>query len=329
MQINTKKYWEKKNGQKFRRRDVASLDIPVSFLLNQGRPLLSLEFFPPKTPEHAEELLKSAGIISTHLRPDFVSITDGAGGSTRELTYLYSQLLKERFGWTLVPHLTCLGRTRDELLAIAESYLRLGIRNVMCLRGDAPKSKLRDKTNTLQAPAPTLAELPHAADLVALLKKEFSDLCVGVAGYPEKHPEASTLEEDILHLKEKVDRGATWITTQMFFNPEVYGSFVRKCRQSGISQAIIPGLLPVQSLGQTKRFCAMSAADMPRELTEHLQKTPEERQWETGVEWTLKTIGRLREQKVPGIHLYILNKSKSLLKIALQMSEKDSFGLKA
>ncbi len=273
-----------------------------------------MEFFPPKTEATARDLLLCAEEISLRVKPDFVAITDGAGGSTRELTFLYSQLLRSRFGWTIVPHLTCLGRDPEELMAIAESYARMGVRSIMVLRGD--------KRPDEDAPS---GSLKHAYELVSLIRRELPDMCVGVAGYPEKHPEAPTLEEDIRRLKEKVDCGASWITTQLFFKPELYESFLSKCRQSGIRIPIIPGLLPALSLEQAQRFCQISRATMPDHLTELMKQTSSARQWEAGVEYLLSIIPAVLKAGAPGMHLYILNRSRSLIRLLDKLSETGKF----
>ncbi len=285
------------------------IDRGVSEILSTAReaqkPALSLEFFPPKNEAAAADLLANAEAIATHVHPDFVSITYGAGGSTRQNTFLYGQLLRERFDWTVMPHLTCVGHTREELLAIAESYARIGIRSLMALRGDAPK------TSTAASPS----ALCHASDLVALLHKELPEFCLGVAGYPEKHPEAPTLEADIAHLKTKLDSGAHFITTQMFFDVERYPQFMGKCRAAGITCPILPGLLPILSLKQARNFCAFCQTTLPKELERQLKQTAEADQWEVGVDWALGQIEGLLKIGAPGVHLYILNRSQSLLRL--------------
>jgi methylenetetrahydrofolate reductase (NADPH) len=298
-------------------------DDPVAFLLQQKRPLLSLEFFPPKTEAAAEELLINAEAIATHLRPDFVSITCGAGGSARELTYAYSQILKQRFGWTIVPHLTCAGQTRDSLLGTAESYARMGVKSLMALRGDPPSPRLR-RTLTSEGTA-WGGEFQHADQLVALLKQEYPDLCLGVAGYPEKHPEAPTIDEDLAHLKHKVSRGASFVTTQLFFEASVYKNFMDRCRGADIRAPIIPGLLPAVSLEQVQKFCRLTRATLPQKLLGELQSTAPEDQWKIGVEWTHNLIKELLALGAPGIHLYILNRSRSVLQLAQRLNKERIF----
>jgi methylenetetrahydrofolate reductase (NADPH) len=293
------------------------IDTPIAALFSGKRPLLSLEFFPPKNEAMASDLLSNAEQIASHVLPDFFSITYGAGGGTRDLTYLYAQILRERFGWTAMPHLTCVGHTRDELLAIAESYKRLGIRNLLALRGDPPKGA-KDFV-------PVKDGLAHAGDLVKLIKDELPEFCLGVAGYPEKHPEAMSIDIDITHLKNKVDAGASFVTTQLFFETSAYENFVEKSRAANIRVPIIPGLLPVLSLDQAKKFCGFCGATLPEELIERLAFEPIEKQWEVGVDWTVDMIEELLAAGAPGIHLYILNRSASTLQLLEKLRERGIF----
>ena len=207
------------------------VDRPISELFAQRRPLRSLEFFPPKDDSGVEALRQSAAVLQ-RIAPDFVSVTYGAGGSTRERTAQVSTLLKDGFQFTVMPHLTCVGHSRAELGAIADRLHASGFRNIMALRGDPPKGE------TTFVPLPD--GLPHASDLVELLKARHPDFCLGVAGYPEKHPEAPSLEVDLTRLRRKVDAGADFVTTQLFFDNAVYYRFVERCRAAGIGVPIVP-----------------------------------------------------------------------------------------
>ena len=196
--------------------------------------------------------------------PDFVSITYGAGGGTRETTMRYAKLLKNEHGFEVMPHLTCVGHTRDELLEILEEFAEAGFRNVMALRGDPPKGETHFQTME--------GGFSYASELVALIREYFPDFGIGVGGYPEKHPEALDMNTDLLNLKTKVDAGADFITTQLFFQNKSFFEFVEACRSSGIAIPIMPGLLPVLSMGQVQRFCAMYEASFPKQLEENLSK---------------------------------------------------------
>ena len=183
------------------------MDPPVTFFFNQGRPILSLEFSPPKTQQNSGELLDTAELIATHLKPDWVCMADSQDGAPRELAYLHSQLLRERFGWTAAPQLGLEGRTQEELLATAENYLRMGIRNVECLGGEQ----------------------------VGLLKTELPDLCLGII---------PAVEEDALRLKDGVDCGASWIITQPLSDTTSYKNFATSCQGAGIRLPLIPAVIP-------------------------------------------------------------------------------------
>jgi methylenetetrahydrofolate reductase (NADPH) len=272
----------------------------------QKKPLFSVEFFPPKDDAGGERMLETASQIEPH-SPDFVSITYGAGGGTRKTTMRYARLLKEEHGFEVMPHLTCVGHTRDELLEILEEFAEAGFRNVMALRGDPPKG---ESTFT-----PVPGGLSYGSDLVALIRENFPDFGIGVGGYPEKHPEAKDVNSDLEHLKIKVDAGADFITTQLFFDNSVYFSFVDRCREQGIAIPVLPGLLPVLSIGQVQRFCKMCEASLPPELEQGLKTAEESSQPQVGADWALSQTQSLLAGGAPGYHLYALNKSASTLRI--------------
>jgi methylenetetrahydrofolate reductase (NADPH) len=284
-------------------------DRPIAALFAQPRPLRSLEFFPPKDDEGVANLRATATALK-RIAPDFVSVTYGAGGTTRERTAQVSALLKDEFGFTVMPHLTCVGHSRAELHAIADRLHAGGFRNIMTLRGDPPKGE------TTFTPAPD--GLRYASDLVALLRARHPDFCLGVAGYPEKHPEAPSLDADLDHLKHKVDTGAAFITTQLFFDNAVYYRFVEKCRAAGITVPIVPGIMTVLSLKQIQRFTTLCGAALPAKLLTRLEAAGDQPDIvETlGIDWALAQIRDLLANGAPGYHLYILNRAKSALALA-------------
>ena len=284
-------------------------DRPISELLASGRVLRSLEFFPPKDDAGVEALRATAGALR-RIQPDFVSVTYGAGGTTRDRTAQVSALLRAEFGFTVMPHLTCVGHSRAELNALADRIHAGGFRNIMTRRGDPPKGA------TEFQPAPD--GLRHASELAALLKARHADFCLGVAGYPEKHPEAPSLEADLGHLRRKVDAGAAFITTQLFFDNDVFHRFVEKCRAAGIQVPIVPGIMPVLSLKQIQRFTQMCGASLPARLTARLEAAADNAEvMETiGIDWALNQIRGLVEAGAPGYHLYILNRAKGALTLA-------------
>lgn len=284
-------------------------DRPISELFATGRPVRSLEFFPPKEDAQMAMLHDSAAALQ-RIGPDFVSITYGAGGTTRERTARSAALLKKDFGFTVMPHLTCVGHSRAELNDIADRLHADGFRNIMTLRGDAPKG------DAIFTPAPD--GLRYAAELVALLKARHPDFCLGVAGYPEKHPQATTLGADLDFLKRKVDAGADFITTQLFFDNALYYRFVEQCRERDIKVPIIPGIMPVLSLKQIKRFTEMCGATLPPKLVTRLEAAQENPDVVEiiGLDWAFTQIRGLLANGAPGYHLYIMNRAKSALALA-------------
>jgi methylenetetrahydrofolate reductase (NADPH) len=285
---------------------AATADRPISELFALGRPLRSLEFFPPKDDAGVEALRATATALK-RMQPDFVSVTYGAGGTTRDRTAQVCDFLKRDFGFTVMPHLTCVGHSRAELSAVADRIHQSGFRNIMTLRGDPPKGET--------AFTPYQDGLRYASDLVELLKSRHSNFCLGVGGYPEKHPEAPSLEVDLAHLKRKVDAGAAFITTQLFFDNAIYYRFVDRCRAAGITVPIVPGIMPVLSLKQIQRFTAMCGTSLPQPLITRLEVAAENTDVvETiGIDWALTQIRDLLAHGAPGYHLYILNRAKGAL----------------
>ena len=286
-----------------------SPDRPVSTLFAQKRPLRSLEFFPPKDDAGVESLRATATALK-RMEPDFVSVTYGAGGSTRERTAQVSDILRREFGFTVMPHLTCVGHSRSELEGGADRIHEGGFRNIMTLRGDPPKG---ETTFT-----PYKDGLRYASDLVTLLKARYADFCLGVAGYPEKHPEAASLESDLENLRRKVDAGASFVTTQLFFDNAIYYRFVERCRAAGINVPIVPGIMPVLSLKQIQRFTSMCGATLPAKLITRLEVAAENTEVVEmiGIDWALTQIRDLLANGAPGYHLYILNRAKGALALA-------------
>lgn len=284
-------------------------DRPISELLATQRPVRSLEFFPPKDDTGVEALRQTATALK-RITPDFVSVTYGAGGSTRERTAQVSRLLRTELGCTVMPHLTCVGHSREELNGVADQLHADGYRNIMTLRGDPPKGSAEFKAAT--------DGLRHASELVALLKARHADFCLGVAGYPEKHPEAASPDADLDHLRRKVDAGAAFVTTQLFFDNTVYCRFVEKCRARGIAVPIVPGIMPVLSLKQIKRFTEMCGASLPEKLIKRLEAAGDSPEIveSVGNEWAVTQIRELLAQGAPGYHLYIMNRAKSALALA-------------
>lgn len=276
---------------------------PISEFLEAG-PVLSVEFFPAKTEEGARQILRTANRIR-EIQPHFVSITYGAGGGTRQRTIEYGELLKEIFGYEVMPHLTCVGHSRAELKTILDRFHRAGFRNIMTLRGDPPKGDTEFK--------PHPDGFQYASELVAFIREEYPEFCLGVAGYPEKHPEADSSENDLKNLKHKCEQGAAFVTTQLFFDNNDFFRFNDACRAAGIEQPIIPGVMIAANHNQVHKFCGFCGSAIPRELDSRLAAAAddEEASREVGIDWAHKQIAQLLEAGAPGVHLYILNKSEA------------------
>ncbi|MGH7995491.1 MAG: methylenetetrahydrofolate reductase [NAD(P)H] [Opitutaceae bacterium] len=286
-----------------------TVDRPISDLFALPRPVRSAEFFPPKDETGLQALRETAAALKS-IAPDFVSVTYGAGGGARERTAQVSELLRSELACTVMPHLTCVGHSREELHGIADLIHGNGLRNIMTLRGDAPKGA--------SAFTPARDGLRHAVELVQLLKARHPDFCLGVGGYPEKHPEAPSREADLANLRRKVEAGAAFVTTQLFFDNDMYYRFVERCRASSISVPIIPGIMPVLSLKQIRRFTQMCGATVPDRLARRLEAAGDRPEIleAIGIDWALTQIRDLLAQGVPGYHLYILNRAKSALTLA-------------
>ena len=262
----------------------------IKSIFEDKKKIFSVEFFPPKDEAGGERMLNTASLIQPH-KPDFVSITYGAGGGTRSTTMRYAKILREEHGFEVMPHLTCVGHTRDELLEILEDFAEAGFGNVMALRGDPPKGESEFRT--------VPGGLSYGSDLVSLIRENFPDFGIGVGGYPEKHPEAPDSQTDLINLKTKVDAGADFITTQLFFDNQVYFDFVTQCEAMGITVPILPGLLPVLSLGQVRRFCDMCESRLPSRLEQNLEAQPKEGQAEVGARWALEQVEGLLAGEAP------------------------------
>ncbi|WP_309396120.1 methylenetetrahydrofolate reductase [NAD(P)H] [Cerasicoccus maritimus] len=273
-----------------------------------GHKVFSVEFFPPKTEEGARQILRTANALKAY-QPDFVSITYGAGGSSRERTIEYGELLRDLFNFEVMPHLTCVGHSKDELAAILERFQKSNFHNIMTLRGDPPKGQ--------DSFEPHPDGLAYASDLVAFIKERFPSFCLGVGGYPEKHPEAPDMETDLANLKIKVDAGADFITTQLFFRNALYHDFVKSCRERGIEIPVLPGIMAAMSFDQVQRFCNFCGSSVPRELLGKLELVKDDASASeaVGVDWAFQQIRELLDHGAPGVHLYILNRSKAAVEL--------------
>jgi methylenetetrahydrofolate reductase (NADPH) len=282
--------------------------MKISQLFGRGGPVVSFEFFPPKTAEGVEQLYKTVEELRP-CRPSFVSVTYGAGGSTRDRTLELVSRIQRELGITTMAHLTCVGSTRDE---IRETLRRLhdgGIRNILALRGDPPKGETEFK--------PVADGFRYASELVAFVREQPWDFCIGAACYPEGHIETRNLETDLANLQKKVACGVDFLVSQLFFDNEDFRAFVRRARSAGIEVPIVPGLMPVTNVNQTERFTQMCGSRIPQELYRRLRVVANDPAAvvATGVQWAVDQGRALLRDGAPGLHFYTLNRSSASLAV--------------
>ena len=278
-------------------------------------PVLSLEFFTPKNEAGRKALFRAVERLRA-VRPGFVSITCGAAGTTRERTADLAIELQDEFGLTAMAHLVCTGTTQSELDETLRHMQAHGIDNILALRGDPPKGAT-DWT-------PVEGGFRNANELAAFVRERFS-LGIGGACYPEKHHEALSLEADIHNLKRKVDAGAEFLITQLFFDNDKYWSFVDKVRAEGIDVPIVPGIMPVLNLANLQRIASLSpGTTIPPELEAALREAGEddEAALQAGVRFAAQQCRALLANGAPGIHFYTLNRSKATLQTVAQLQKR-------
>ncbi|MGH2963073.1 MAG: methylenetetrahydrofolate reductase [NAD(P)H] [Solirubrobacterales bacterium] len=273
----------------------------IDEIISTARPCFSFEFFPPKTDQGVEDLYETMRVLRP-LDPGFVSVTYGAGGATREGTVEISGTLKREFGVEAMAHLSCVGETAQGLEEILEKIEGAGIENVLALRGDPPRGEAE-----FQQPA---GGLSSSAELAAFIAKRH-DFAVGGACFPEVHPEARDLEADVAFLKTKVDAGATFLITQLFFDNRSLFEWLPATRRAGIEVPIIAGVMPITSYAQIKRFCEICEATIPAPLAEAMEALggDERAEFELGVAYAARQCDELLAAGVPGIHFYTLNRA--------------------
>lgn len=280
----------------------------ISKVLKQRETSISFEFFPPKNEEASEDLFRTIQELSD-LNPAYVSVTYGAGGSTRDLTHDLVVKLQQKTGLTIVSHLTCVGSTKDEIHEILKRYQNSGIHNIMALRGDPPKGQ----TEFIK----TENGFGYAGELVSFIKKEYPEMGVGVAGFPEGHPTTPNRLKEIEYLKWKVDQGADYICTQLFFNNNDFYDFVERCEIAGIKVPIIAGIMPISSRKGMARMAEFAlGCHFPAKLLKSLSRAEDDAYAENvGIHWATEQVRDLLDNKIAGIHMYTLNKSKATRKI--------------
>ena len=276
-------------------------------VLKQDKPAFSFEFFPPKDNDGFDKLFETIDNLKA-LNPAFVSVTYGAGGSTRSKTIDLVGRIKKEIGLESMAHLTCVGHNSDEILNVLESIKKQNVENVLALRGDPPAGEINfTKPNN---------GFGYAVELVQFICERFS-FCIGVAGYPEGHPESSNREEDLFHLKKKVLAGASFIVTQLFFDNKYYFDFVASLRKIGVDVPVIPGIMPIVNLKQIKRFIKMCGATIPHDLMVRLEEAQDDPEsvCQIGIDHAADQCKKLLMQGAPGIHFYTLNRSRATLSV--------------
>lgn len=281
--------------------------MKITDIIKSKNAVLSFEVFPPKTDDKFESVAEAVDKIAA-LKPDFMSVTYGAGGGTSEYTVKISRHIKQ-LGVNSVAHLSCISSTRrdvqDKLLQLKEA----GIENILALRGDIPK----DFKGNL--------EYSYASELVSEIKK-FGGFCIGGACYPEGHPESETLYSDIQNLKRKVDAGCDYLTTQMFFDNDLFYSFLAKCYSAGITVPIIPGIMPITRVAQARRTIALSGSPLPakfRRVLDRFGDNPDAMR-QAGVAYATEQIIDLYANGIKAVHVYSMNKPEVAAAIRANLS---------
>jgi methylenetetrahydrofolate reductase (NADPH) len=282
--------------------------MTISAAYGPGKFGLSFELFPPKTPQGVANLFQHVAHL-VEFAPNFITCTYGAGGSTQELTLEIVARVRREFELPVATHLTCVGRTVDQLHQYLESARRLDVQNVVALRGDPPRG------DTAFRPVP--GGLRYANELVALIRGEFPDAGIAVAGYPETHQEAPSPEIDLANLKRKADAGADVIITQLFYNNDDFLRFRDRCAAVGIRQPIVPGILPVTNLSQIQRITSLCGAKLPTSFVRDLEAAGDDTaaQFAVGVDFATRQTQALIDAGVPGIHFYVLNRSEAAAEV--------------
>jgi len=286
------------------------MNIPQ--LLASGKRLFSFEFFPPKDEAASLALMETIHHLR-ELKPDFVSVTYGAGGSTRSKTIDLVARIKHEVGIEPVAHLTCVGHSKKEIAGILQELSQRGIETLLALRGDPPKGETAFTAHP--------DGFRYASELAAFIAQT-GGFTFGVAGYPEKHPEAVSLEADLQNLKRKVDAGASFVTTQLFFHNGYYFDFVARARALGVTVPIIPGIMPITNFTQVQRFAKLCGAHIPDALFKELTAVQEDLDAvaRIGIRHAAEQCRELLQKGAPGIHFYTLNRSHATREILASLA---------
>ena len=287
--------------------------MKLTDILNKDTPHLSFEVFPPKTTT-AFESVKSATEEIAKLKPSFMSVTYGAGGGTSQYTLDIAKNIKELYGVPTVAHLTCVSSTRETVKDMIARIKDADIQNVMALRGDIPADRISEDRSGW--------DYHHAIDLVRELRESGADFCIGGACYPEIHPESTDQKEDLKRLKEKVDAGCDFLTTQMFFDNNLLYNFLYKIREAGITVPVIPGIMPITNANQVARSIKLSGSFMPQRFKSLVDKfgSDPEAMKQAGIAYATDQIIDLYANRITNVHVYSMNKPEIAEKIQSNLS---------
>ena len=285
--------------------------MKIEEILKNTRPI-SCEFFPPKTAEGIAGVFRAIDRLKA-FHPDFVSVTYGAGGSTRAFTEEITARIKAEDDLEVMAHLTCVGQTKEAVHSVLERLDDTGVQNIIALRGDPPRGESEF--------VPVKGGFSHATDLIGYIRTHFS-FCIAAASYPEGHTESADTDTDLMYTKLKVQNGAAFLITQLFYDNNDFFAFMDRTQRAGIDVPIIPGVLPILSTGQIRRFTALCGARIPAALGKQLDKFADDDDAvrELGIEYTTNQVRELWDAGVPGIHFYVLNRSYSVAKILTNLS---------
>ena len=279
-------------------------------LFNRSQPVLSFELFPPKRDGNLEELFQTV-LELKQLSPDYMSVTYGAGGSSRGLTYDIAVRVKN-LGILPLMHFTCVGHSKMEIREILGRVHEAGLENILALRGDPPKGQMDFK--------PALDGFRYAEDLIRFIRSEGYGFCLGVAGYPEVHPEAGSRLQDRESLKRKINAGGQFIVTQLFFDNQDYFQYVLELKELGVTSPVQPGIWLLTDYAQVEKI-ANFGTKIPKEMTDELKANQGDKAFirERGIDYAVRQCAELLEKGAPGIHFYVMNKSALVKEVLLRL----------
>lgn len=285
--------------------------MKLSDLFAQNKPTLSFEVFPPKTSDTYESVLSATEAIAA-LKPDYMSVTYGAGGGTSDYTVSIAENIIKNYNVDALAHLTCLSSSKEKIKIQLENIKNHGIENILALRGDRPKD-MNENFNT---------EYKYAAELIEDIRAN-GDFCIGAACYPESHPESQNSIDDIKHLKEKVDTGCDFLTTQMFFDNNILYRFLYRIREAGITVPVVAGIMPVTNVNQIKRICSLSGTYLPtrfKTIVDRFADNPAAMK-QAGIAYATEQVIDLLANGINAIHIYSMNKPEVAQQIQNNLSQ--------